>query len=227
VSAASQSGSHNDLQPVEDIRMKKFAILLALSMIASSAFAIVDHGTSSLGFYFDNTGDVNCFAPTPFVPFTAYVIIANPTVSNMGGFEFSWRFNPQPAAPPIITAFTLPPQALNIGTNNNVIVGLGGGLLTSEATVICSISMIATAAIPADTYIQVGPATPASHPLHAAYNNFANPAEIVDLNFSTVDGVQNVINAQGFVVPGVARMACAGPIATETETWSGVKALFQ
>jgi hypothetical protein len=226
VNAARQSGSHHDLQPVEDIRMKKFAILLALSMVASSAFALIDEGNSSLGFYFDNQGDVNCFAPTPFVPFTAYVIIANPQVQNMGGFEFSWRFNPQPAAAPIITGFVLPPQALNIGTNYNVIVGLGGGLITSEATVVASISMIATAAIPADTYVQVGPATPASHPLHAAYNNFNNPAEIIDLNFSTVDGVANVINAQGFVVPGVARMACAGPIATESATWGSVKALF-
>jgi hypothetical protein len=207
--------------------MKKVAILLALSMIASSAFALVDTGTSSLGIYFDNAGNTNCSAPAPFTPFNLYFIIANPTVSNMGGFEFQWRFDPAPAAPPIITAFTLPPLALNIGTNYNVIVGLGGGLITSEATVVATAGMILTAAMPANTYIQVGPATPASHPGHAAYNNFNNPAEIIDMNFSTVNGTTVIIDGNGWVIPGVAKMSCDGPVATEPTTWSGVKALFQ
>jgi hypothetical protein len=206
--------------------MKKFAILLALSLVASSAFALVDDGNSSFGIYFDNAGDVNCLAPTPFVPFNVYFIIANPEVANMGGFEFQWRFNPAPVAQPIISAFNLPPQALNIGTNYNVIVGLGGGLVTSEATVVASASMILLAAMDPTTYVQVGPATPASHPLHAAYNNFNNPAEIIDLNFSTVDGVNVTIGADGWVNPGVAKMSCQGPVATESATWGSVKALF-
>jgi hypothetical protein len=202
--------------------MKKVAILLALSMIAGSAFALVDDGNSSFGIYFDNSGDTNCGAPAPFVPFNLYFIVANPQVQNMGGFEFSWRFDPAPAAQPIITAFTLPPQALNIGTNYNVIVGLGGGLITSEATVVATASMILTAAMSADTYIQAGPATPASHPLHAAYNNFNDPAQIIDLSFSN-----GAADAAGFTVPGVFRFSCPGPVATESETWSGVKALFE
>ncbi len=207
--------------------MKKFAILLAFSMIASSAFALVDDGNSSLGFYFDNAGDINCFAPAPFVPFSAYFIIANPEVANMGGFEFAWRFSPQPASAPIVQNFVLPAQALNIGTQNNVIVGLGNGLLTSEATVLVRIDMILLAAMDPATYVQVGPATPASHPGHAAYNNFANPAEIIDMNFSTVNGIDNTVGTDGWVVPGIAKMSCDGPVATESETWSGVKALFQ
>ena len=207
--------------------MKKFAILLALSMIASSAFALVDDGTSSLGFYFDNAGDTNCSAPAPFVPFQAYFIVANPEVANMGGFEFAWRFAPAPAAMPIIQNFVLPPQALNIGTNFNIIVGLGNGLVTSEATVLVRIDMILLSAMDPETYVQVGPATPASHPGHAAYNNFADPAQIINMNFATVNGIDNTVGLDGWVVPGVAKMSCPGPVATESETWSGVKALFQ
>jgi len=86
--------------------MKKVAILLALSMMASSAFALQDQDDSSFGIYFDSTGDVNCAAPAPFTPFNLYFIIANPQVQNMGGFEFQWRF--EPAANPIISSFTLP-----------------------------------------------------------------------------------------------------------------------
>ncbi len=94
-----RAGCREGLHHLEVLRMKKFAILLALSMIASSAFAIMDDGISSLGVYFDNTGNINCFAPTPGVPFNVYFIVANPAVANMGGFEFAWRF-----APPVVPA---------------------------------------------------------------------------------------------------------------------------
>jgi hypothetical protein len=207
--------------------MKKTALVLALSLVASSAFALVDQDNSSFGIYFDNAGDLNCGAPAPFTPFNLYFIIANPEVQNMGGFEFQWRLNPQPAAQPIISSFTLPPNALNIGTNYNVIVGLGSGMITSEATVVATANMLLLAAMDPSTYIQVGPATPASHPGHAAYNNFNDPAQIIDLNFSTVNGNDVTVDPNGWVVPGVFKFSCPAPIATETESWSGVKALFE
>jgi hypothetical protein len=157
--------------------------------------------------------------------YNMYFIVANPTVANMGGFEFAWRF--APAAAPVIMSTTLPAQALNIGTSYNFIVGLGGGLITSEATVVATLNLMNVAPMDVATNVQVGPATPASLPLHAAYNNFANPAEIIPMNFSTVDGAAVLIDATGWVIPGVAKMGCPGPVATESSTWSGVKALFQ
>lgn len=206
--------------------MKKFAILLALSMIASSAFAIMDDGDSSLGIYFNPSGDANCFAPAPAVPFNVYFIMANPSVANMGGFEFAWRFSPEVVPAPFILGTTLPPQALNIGTNTNFIVGLGGGLVTSEATVLVTLNMMVLGAVAPGTYMQVGPATPASIPMHAAFNDFNNPANIIPMNFSTVVDGSNVDPA-GWVVPGVAKMSCPGPVATDSQTWGTVKALFQ
>ncbi len=208
--------------------MKKLLLALSLvAMMAGSAFAIMDDGDSSLGVYFNATGDVNCFVPTPATPFNVYFIMANPGVQNMGGFEFGWRFSPAVVPAPFILGTTLPPQALNIGNNENFIVGLGGGLITSEATVLVTLNMMVLSAVNPETYIQVGPATPASIPGHAAFNDFNNPANIQPMNFATVDGVDVVVNAQGWVVPGVAKMSCQGPIATESATWGSVKALFE
>ncbi len=184
--------------------MKKLLLTLSLvAMMAGSAFAIVDDGVSSLGMYFDNAGNTNCFAPTPGAPFNVYFIMANPAVANMGGFEFAWRFNPPVVPEPFILGTTLPPQALNIGNNYNFIVGLGGGLVTSEATVLVTLQMLALAPVAANTLVQVGPATPASIPGHAAFNDFNNPANIIPMNFSTVVGPID-IDAHGWVVPGVA-----------------------
>jgi hypothetical protein len=207
--------------------MKKFLVLLTMCLWASSSFALLDDGVNSLGAYFDVNGDVNCFAPTPATPFNVYWILANPAVANLGGFEFAWAFSPEVVPAPFILGATLPASALNIGTNFNLIVGLGGGLVTTDATTLVTLNMMVLAPVAAATYITAGPATPASIPGHAATNDFTNPAAIIPMNFSTVDGVNVIINEAGWVVPGVAKMSCPGPVATETATWSNVKTLFR
>ena len=115
--------------------MKKLISVLTLSLlVASSAFAIIDDGTSSLGAYSDTDGDSNCFTVTPNVPFNVYWVFANPDIANLGGFEFAWRFEPNPTH--FVLSTTMPAGALNIGTPNNMVVGLGLGLITSEATLL-------------------------------------------------------------------------------------------
>jgi hypothetical protein len=207
--------------------MKKYLTLLMICLWSTTSFALIDDGINSLGAYFDPAGDVNCLAPAPFVQFSIYWILANPVVASLGGFEFAWAFSPAPAAAPIIIGTTLPINALNIGTNNNLIVGLGSGLITSDATTLVRFDLIATASFPPETYITVGPATPATIPGHAATNDFNNPGDVVPMNFSTVDGVNVIIDPQGWVRPGVAKMSCPGPIATETATWGNVKSLYR
>lgn len=207
--------------------MKKYLALLTICLWSTASFALIDDGVNSLGAYFDPAGDINCLAPAPFVPFHIYWILANPVVANLGGFEFAWTFSPMPASLPIISSLTLPVNALNIGTNSNLIVGLGSGLITTDATTLATFEVIALAAFPPETYITVGPATPASIPGHAATNDFTNPGDVIPMNFSTVDGINVIIDPQGWVRPGVAKMSCPGPIATETATWSNVKTLFR
>lgn len=207
--------------------MKRIVALFAICLWAGTSFALLDDGTNSLGAYFDADGNVNCFAPAPATPFNVYWILANPVAENLGGFEFAWAFAPEVVPAPFILSVTLPPSALNIGTNTNLIVGLGGGLITTEATTLVTLNMMVLAPVNPETYITAGPATPASIPGHAATNDFANPADIVPMNFSTVDGVNVIIDENGWVVPGVAKMSCPGPVATETATWSNVKTLFR
>ncbi len=207
--------------------MKRIVALFAICLGASTSFALIDDGINSLGAYFDADGNINCLAPTPGQPFNLYWILANPVVENLGGFEFAWAFAPEVVPAPFILNAFIPPNALNIGTNYNLIVGLGAGLITTEATTLVTFNMMVLALVDPETYITVGPATPPSIPGHAATNDFDNPADITPMNFSTVDGVNVIINELGWVVPGVAKMSCPGPMATETATWGDVKALFR
>jgi hypothetical protein len=207
--------------------MKKLLLALSLvAMMAGSAFAFLDDGVNSLGVYFDSpVFEQSCFTPTAFVPFNVYFVLANPEFNNLGGFEFGWRF--EPLLTGFILATNLPSGALNIGTNNNLIVGLGTGLITSEATVLVNFQIMASVVPTSPTWVQVGPAQPASLPLHAAFNDFNNPANIIPMNFSTVNGQSITVNPQGWVVPGLGSLFCPGPVATESATWGSVKALFE
>ena len=59
---------------------------------------------------------------------------------------------------PIITSLTLPPQALNIGDQHNLIVGIGTPYATSEATVLATLGLFVI--VPFEGYISVGPSEP-------------------------------------------------------------------
>jgi hypothetical protein len=118
----------------------------------------------------------------------------------------------------------LPPNALNIGSDQNFIVGIGSPFPTSDATVLVDMAILYLApGIVAD--ISIGPSEPASIPGRCAF--VSGNSELFPMDFSTVDGVSVVVDSQGWVDPGVARIPCPGPIAVEQATWGTVKALYK
>jgi hypothetical protein len=205
--------------------MKKLISVLTLSMmIAGSAYAIMDDGISSLGAYSDMGGDSNCFTVTPNVPFNIYWVFANPDIANLGGFEFAWRFEPSPSH--FVLSTTMPAGALNIGTPNNMVVGLGLGLISTEATLLVTHQVIITGAAES-VLITAGPATPDSIDGEAAYNDYNNPGDIRPMNWSTV-AWDTDRDALGWVIPGLGMIngACPPPVATEAATMGNIKALW-
>ncbi len=208
--------------------MKTLARFVICILLAGPAFAIIDDGTNSLGAYFDPNGEQPpCFTPTPATPFHVYWILANSPFENLGGFEFAWAIVPELVPAPMVLDLALPPNALNIGDNYNLIVGLGSGLITSEATTLATYTLM-TIGPTSSNFVTVGPATPASIPGHAVSGTFDNTNAIAPMNFSTVDDVNVIIDDTGWVVPGVAGFNCpGGPIAAESATWSNVKTLFR
>ena len=203
--------------------MKKLILVLALSvMVAGSASALLDDGVSSLGAYSDMGGDSNTFAVTPNVPFNIYWVFANSDIANLGGFEFAWRMQPNPTH--FVLTTTMPAGALNIGTANNMVVGLGLGLITSEATLLVTHQVMIIAGADNVT-ITAGPATPDSIDGEAAYNDFNNPGDIRAMNWSTVTGPADR-DAAGWLINGLAKINGEAPVATETSTMGNIKALW-
>ena len=67
--------------------MKKLVVLLLASLVAMSAFAVIDEDPNSMGIYFDRTADNNCLTTPSSVPFFTYLILTNPTPQAVNAYE--------------------------------------------------------------------------------------------------------------------------------------------
>jgi hypothetical protein len=208
--------------------VRTFIIIMSLSLLATTTGFAADHrDVAWLDVYYDEafeSDEPSHYLPSN-VPIDLYIVLADPQVAAIGGFEFGWRIT-NVAEGMLITGVDLPPGAMNIGTTTNLIVGLAVPLVTTEMTLLATVTVVFVVESPSQGYVGLGPATPATLPGHAAYNNFHNPAEIRPIELALVDTPQAHIDASGWTVPGAARLfpIC---IPVEETTWGAIKATFR
>jgi hypothetical protein len=126
--------------------MKKLVVLLLASLIASSAFAVVDPDPNGIGIYFDLTADDNCLMVDANVPFNAYLILTNTDAPTVSAYEVGY-LNMVPAGMEGLLfrlASTIANGAvsgLDLGDSSDIlegdhIVGLASPLVAGPATVL-------------------------------------------------------------------------------------------
>jgi hypothetical protein len=71
--------------------MRVFLLFIAASVLAMSGYATVDTDSDQIGVYFDLDANETCISVAPSIPFFAYVVVTNPSVPEVLGFEFSYR----------------------------------------------------------------------------------------------------------------------------------------
>jgi len=120
--------------------MKKMVILLIVSLMATSAFAVVDPDPNMLGMYLDLNADVTC---GPAMMGNVYVILTNPTYGEVNGAEFGFDVV---GGPMFVLSTTWPLEAVAIGGYDNVSRGDWAcgfaPIVTSEATVVCTMQVL-------------------------------------------------------------------------------------
>ena len=145
--------------------MKKLVVLLLASLVATSAFAVMDPDPNGIGIYFDLTADNNCSEQAASVPFWAYVILTNTTAPSVSGYEVSYEFvGPAPG-----TVFRLNSliangdvSGLDLGDSADAlvgfhIVGLASPLIASEATVLHAWQLMLLAPATMEMHISSAP----------------------------------------------------------------------
>jgi len=207
--------------------MRHVTLLLALACLLAAVTAVAqDEGINSLGLFFDEDFTSNCIDATPNIPFSMYWVLTGCTQESIGGFEFSWYLEPQVIPAPFIVALTLPEGALNIGDNHNLVVGLGVPLIAEEHTLLATMDVLMTVVPDEQILVMACPATLPSIPCAPVFNDGADPGLLIPMTDSTDWPECGQDIGQDCCIP-VGSIGCPGPIATEPQTWSDIKALYE
>ena len=193
--------------------MKKLLVILMVSFLATSAFAVVDPDADSIGIYFDTNADVNCADPGLYVGFPAYIIITNPSQPVIAGYEVQWAAVGT-AGQLIVQLFEFPTTTINVGDNNNILAGFDEPIAATEATIVATMTLLMLSADPTDFIM--GPAEPPSGTDGLPLYQGAEEGVFINLGPSS-----------GSTVLPVAQLFAGCPVAVENDTWGGVKSLYR
>ena len=120
--------------------MKRMLFLLMAMLIAASAFAIVDPDDDMMGFYFDLEADYPCIEDAaPYSTHDLFLIVTRPTFDEILGFEAGFTIEGEGMV--LSVEFSVE-NFINVGTNDNMIVGFGEPLPTTPATLLATLSVM-------------------------------------------------------------------------------------
>lgn len=189
--------------------MKKLLALTLLVMVAGGALAQTSEDNMMGMFFAEPFVDENTnIDPSPGTPFNGFVVILNPTVESIGGYELGVGV----PAGVLALGLTGPNGFTNFGSNFNHLAGYQTPVPVMDGgTVLSTFNFFYTGADV--VYVVYGPAEPPSIPGVPVIANGANPEDLIACNLTSDGGFVATFNG-----PGV--------VATENHSLTSVKALF-
>jgi hypothetical protein len=199
--------------------MKKL-LVLALVLMSANAFAQTSTGPNGLGIYFETGALTNSKAYSEGATVTAYICATHITTSAMGTFEFEVvKSDPDVLWDDVTWTYANASSMVNALNPPLFIVGIAPA--TPAANSMYLIRMrFPMGLVPC--FLGLGPATPPSIPGKPCYANGDYTALI-----------PFTLSSSAMPVPGMPNfyyLACAGgtgPVATASDSWSGVKSLYR
>lgn len=190
--------------------LKSLLIILVALLLTNPVLAVLDEDDNIIGLYFDTDADSDCLdnvSPLSQVP--CYIILTNPTFSDLHGFELGFDYGSELLHMGTTLASS---EAINVGSDDNLIVGFGSPASTETATLLATLNMM---------YIDMS-STPASLVLRGS-----EPSSL-DASFPTVllaDGELVSTGLHSPVFPYQMNGVCA--FVDEPAAWSGVKCMYR
>ncbi len=136
--------------------MRTSLLLIVTLLVASTALAVIDENQNVIGLYFDTDADTDCLESVGLnsqIP--CYIILTNPTFSSLRGFELGFDYGSELL---LLGTELAQSEALNAGSEGNLVVGFGSPAQTETATLLVTLNMM---------YIDMDN-TPTSLTLHGA-----------------------------------------------------------
>lgn len=121
--------------------MFKYLLLLLLTILLTTpAAAVIDEDENVIGLYFDTDADSDCLeSVVTHSQIPCYIILTNPTFSDLYGFELGFDYGDQLLHLGTILASS---EAIDIGSDDNMIVGYGSPTSTETATLLATLNMM-------------------------------------------------------------------------------------
>ena len=119
---------------------KFLLVLLGVMLLVGPAAAVIDEDDNVIGLYFDTDADSDCLdsvGAMSQVP--CYIILTNPTFSDLHGFELGFEYGSELLHLGTTLACS---EAINIGSDDNLIVGFGSPTSTDSATLLATLDMM-------------------------------------------------------------------------------------
>jgi len=121
--------------------MFKYLIpLLIAGLLTNPASAVIDENENVIGLYFDTDADNDCLdtvGALSQVP--CYIILTNPTFSDLYGFEIGFDYGGELLH---IGTTLASSEAIDVGSDGNMIVGFGSPTSTQTATLLATLDMM-------------------------------------------------------------------------------------
>jgi len=207
--------------------MRNFLMGVSMGLVTAVSphlvHAVLDPDPDTIGIYFDRDAtSIRLFAPAG-VPMDAYVVLTNPTQSEIWGFEFSDSFTSCCDPTDIFRLKNeLPPQSIDLGNSNNImdgeyVVGMATPLPAQLAVVLVTWRFLMTDHITMELHLgpPSNPSLPENVPAYEA-GGVIIPMYILDTG-GGCDG-----NGDGTVS---INLDCGLP--TEGQSFGGIKALYR
>jgi hypothetical protein len=205
--------------------MKKLVVLLMVSLMATSAFAVVDPDPDMMGVYFDLNADTHCTSAGVNIPFFAYFCVTNPSAAAIDAYEFGYVMDVPVGFEGLIfrlatTIANGASQGVDVGVSGplggDVIVGLATPLPGGEVVVVHAMQYMLLADMTVPVYLSASssPSLPGGLPVIQEAGG-----ELMTVGTSTggPDIPVAMINDDGTMCP----------VAVEADTWGGLKSLYR
>ncbi len=200
--------------------MKKIAFALLLTLfVAGNAAAQLDPDADGIGVYFDPCACVNCLE-LPAGEHLGYVVITHPTsAEGVGGWEAT-IFN---TGPGVVTEWELLGNAINVASRpNEFIVGLGEPVINpySFPAVVVAIAhlFIIDDSSPVEFFID-------GVYFHSIPDN-DQPAYLDGSDYDIIKPLQQIQGSADLPV-AIINGDCSGVVATTSESFDSLKALYR
>ena len=192
--------------------MKKLVVLLLASLIATSAFAVIDPDPDMMGIYFDRDANDNCLTIGSSVPFNVYIILTNTSAPAINAYELN--LNVVVPAGMEGSVFRLATAiadgvvtGVDVGTNGplggDFIVGLGLSLPAQPALILHSFQYMLLAPMSVEYFIGASsiPSIPGVYPvvqnaegsilMQVGQSTGGPDVAVATVNFDCVVGVED------------------------------------